>query len=159
MTNDELPDNLARALQALDGAAARSAAQLDEQRVATGVLERLRREPAVPAVPARRWRGVSLRVAAVAVVLVIGGVIAQRLAISPVGGRNDFAGLPVQLPADSLDSGQATELLAAVEQARAVPAGIADSATTTARTVMVDDLSETELRTLLRIMESSEATK
>ena len=78
---------------------------------------------------------------------------------TPVSGARDFAGLPVSLSTDSMDAGQATELLAVVEQLRAEPAGVPDSATTTAHTVSVEDLSETELRTLLRIMESSEEAK
>ena len=153
MTNDELPDNLARALKALDDHAARAASRLDPARVASGVLERLRTDPDVLVTPARRWNGGALRVAAAAILLVIGGVIGQRLAIRPVSrGVSDFAGLPVALSADSMDAGQVTELLAAVEQVRAAPAGVTDSAATMARTVSVDDLSETELRTLLRIM-------
>jgi hypothetical protein len=158
--NDELPDNLARMLQALDADAARAASRLDPARMAHGVLERLRTEPVAPDVPARRWTGGARHIAAAAIVLLIGGVIVQRLAITPAGGGvTVFTGLPVSLSADSMDAGQASDLLAAVEQARAVPAGGTDSATTAAHTVSVDDLNETELRTLLRIMESSEETK
>lgn len=152
MTDDELPDNLARALKALDDNAARAASRLDPARVASGVLERLRTDPDVLVTPARRWNGGALRVAAAAILLVIGGVIGQRLARPVSSGISDFAGLPVALSADSMDAGQATELLAAVEQVRAAPAGVTDSAAAMARTVSVDDLSETELRTLLRIM-------
>ena len=158
--NDELPDDLARALKALDGDAARAASRLDSARVASAVIERLRTEPAIAAAPVRRWHGGAVRIAAAAILLLVGGVIGQRLIIRPPSsGVSDFAGLPVVVSADSMDAGQATELLAAVEQVRAVPAGVTDSATSTASTVSVDDLNETELRTLLRIMESSEETK
>jgi len=162
MTNDELPDNLARALKALDDDAARTAARrIDEGRVAGAVIERLHRESADDAESApapRRRYGASLRVAAAAAVLAIGGAIAQRLAFSPANGPG-VVGLPVFLATDSLDAGQATELLAAVEQVRAMPVGGADSSVSTTRPVSVDDLSVTELRTLLRIMESPEETQ
>jgi len=137
MTTDELPDNLARALKALDDDAARAAARLDPTHVALGVLERLRTEPAVAEKPARRWSGASLRVAVAAMVLVIGGVIARQLAFTP-GADDDSAWVAIY--ADSI-----------VAAAQAT-----DSVVTVASAVTVDDLNETELRTLLRIMESSE---
>jgi hypothetical protein len=159
MTNDELPDNLARTLKVLEADAARAAARLDATRVAAGVLDRLRAEPVVTEAPARRWHGGALRIAAAAVVLVIGGMVAQRLGFTPVGGGRELAGLPMSVSADSMDEREATELLNAVEQVGAAPAGAADTAATANRAVSVDDLSEAELRTLLRIMESSEESK
>ena len=145
MTTDDMPDNLARALKALDDDAARAAARLDSTRVALGVLERLRSEPVVAAQP-RRWGGVTLRVAAAAVVLVLGGVIARRLAIAPGGATGDSAWVAIYT--DSI--------VAAAAQASRVPAENPDTVVTVASAVTVDDLNATELRTLLRIMESPE---
>jgi len=155
MTRDELPDNLARALQALDDDAARTAARhVDPERVAGAVLDQLRREPAAPApaapaAPARRWHGGTLRIAAAVVVLVIGGAIARRLAVDPVVTPEDTAW--VSIYTDSI--------VTAAAQASRVPAESPETTVTVASAVTMDDLSETELRTLLRIMESPEEAK
>jgi hypothetical protein len=147
--NDELPDDLARALKALDDDASRTAAQrLDPERVAGAVLEQLRREPAAPA-PVRRWHGGTLRVAAAAVVLVIGGAIAQRLVVRPVVPADDTAWLSIYT--DSI--------VTAAVQASRVPAESPETTVTVTSAVTMDDLSETELRALLRIMESPEESK
>lgn len=158
MTHDELPDHLARALKALDDQAAHAAARLDPARVASGVIARLAAE-AAPVPRVAPWRRGALRIAAAAVVVVLGGVLARRLVTGAAEGPAAVAvGLPVSLSADSLDAGQANELLAAVEQVRPAAAGVRDSAVATPATITVDDLNETELQTLLQIMESSEET-
>jgi len=153
MTNDELPDNLARALKALDDDAALTAARrVDPDRVASGVLERLRRESADEVVtpPAQRRRhGAALRVAAAVAVLAIGGVIAQRMAVKPGVPADDMSWLSMYT--DSI--------VTAAAQASRVPSESPETAVTLASAVTVDDLSETELRTLLQIMESSEETR
>lgn len=147
--NDELPDNLARAMKALDADASRAAERVNPDRVAERVIARLREAPAVEvAAPARRtW----IRVAA-ALLLLLTGALLGRYALGPqapvLNARTD---LPVQA-GDSLVVAQTDALLNAVEAVRTV-----STDTVEARTVVsVEDLNETELRALLQSMASSE---
>jgi len=138
---NELPDDLAKALAALDARAADAAARVDAERVAERVLGRLRTEPVV-ARPHRTWT--AMRIAAAIAVLVTGGVVAK---VALDGGRSAVvATLPVDVP-ESVSTQQAAAVLDAV-------AASADSAVVFSASVTVDDLSEAELRTLLQVMQS-----
>jgi hypothetical protein len=150
--SDELREPLAGALKALDERATRRAAAVDAARVAAHVLQRLREEPVIVMRP-RPWNLTALRVAAAVAVLVIGGAVAQRLLVGPRGSGMAM-GLPVVTSAeglvvDSTDATQETALLAAVDDARAAAHGALP-----ATTVLVEDLTEQELQTLLSTMEN-----
>lgn len=146
LKDDELPAELAAALRRLDTKAEKAAARVDAARVAGTVLKRLREEPAVTVVRPRRW-SVSLRAAAAVALLVAGGFIAQR---ATSGGSSTVLATPGPIDLLLADSAQRTALLAAVEQVQ-----WSDSMTTTSSTVLVEDLDETELETLLTSMESA----
>jgi hypothetical protein len=138
---NDLPEDLKRALDALDARAARAASGVDAGRVADRVLARLRTEPVEAAAP--RWR-TALRLAAAIAVLATGTVVVRVLT---EGARPAaVAALPMDLP-DSLSSAQAAALI------EAVAAG-SDSAGITAAAITVDDLDEAELRALLQAMQS-----
>jgi hypothetical protein len=140
----ELPDDLAKAMGALDARAARAAARVDAERVAARVLERLRSEPDVVG-PLRPWR--VLRIAAALALLVTGGVVVRRVM------RDDAvtvvrAALPVDVP-ESLSTRQVEAVFEAVA---AVPSDTAVIMTSAA--VSVEDLNEAELRALLQAMQT-----
>ncbi len=139
---NELPDDLRRALAALDARATKAAAQVDAERVAARVLQRLRSEPAPAATP-RHWR-TALRVAAAVVVLAAGTVLVRVLTDDRPGAP--VATLPLELP-ESLSTTQATALM------DAITAGT-DSAAAAPVTLTLDDLNEAELRALLQAMQS-----
>lgn len=148
---NELPDNVARALKALEADADRAAARVNTGRVADGVLKRLR-QPEVVEVrhPSRGW----LRIAAALVVLLGGAGLVRRLVEVP-DNASVAAGLPIQWQreADSLAPTEAQALLGAIDSLNIAPA----ESSITSR-VSLDDLSETELQALLRSMETSEGT-
>jgi len=138
---NELPDDLAKALDALDARAARAAARVDAGRVSARVLERLRTEPEVAA-PRRTWR--ILRVAAALAVLVTSGVLVRTITNDAPAG---VVILPVEMP-ESLSAGQAEAVLEAVAAVRS------DTGIVTTAVVSVEDLNEAELRALLQAMQS-----
>jgi len=135
---NELPDELARALAALDAQAARAAARVDPARTAAEVARRLR-EPASLTPWRPLWQLTLLRVAAALVLLVTGAVTARRLGWPFMR----VAALPVAAQPE-LTAGQLADLLTLVDASRTdtlVPA--------TLTTVTVDDLNEQELVSLL----------
>jgi hypothetical protein len=138
---NELPDNLARALQDLDARAARAAAKVDSAHVAEAVLKRL----GEPDVETRRpmWRLTGVRIAAALVLLAVSGVTARRIVI----GRH--ASLPLTVQADSMTAGDMDDVLKAVDDARVA------GHSAFAPAVSVDDLTEAELKALLAAMESA----
>ena len=141
---NEVPKELRGALDALEARAARAAGAVDAERVAAKVLERLRMEP-VEEIPARRWTWTGLRAAAAVFLLLGAGLVARQLALrAPV-----HVGLALPVISDSLDRQQAEAALGAVGQLRA-----GDTTATVGTTVLVDDLTETELRALLQAMQS-----
>jgi len=141
---NEVPQELRTALDALEARASRAAGRVDAERVAAGVLERLRTEPVVE-VPARRWTWTGLRVAAAVVLLVGAALVVRHNAARPPAD----VGLALPIVSDSLNSDQAEATLQAVGQLRA------NDTTTTTSTVLVDDLTESELRALLQAMQST----
>ncbi len=152
--NEELPPEIAAAWKALDERAAASAAQLDVERVAAGVLERLRREEAAPRFGVR-W--LTPRVLQVAVVVVV--VVAAAVVVALSMGRRPPATalrLPVGIPAmDSLSSTQLESVLQAageVEPLADTAASLSqavDSVAPLSWGVSLDDLSETQLEEVL----------
>ena len=142
---NELPGGIEKALDALDRDAAKRAAAVSADRVAARVLQRLKDEPDVQVVelhPRRRIL-VAMRAAAALVLLVVGGVVAQRLSRGPAAQ----ASLPVSVDVASLDSVQRTALLEAVEQARTATDSL------TPATVLVEELNAQELEQLLQTMD------
>ena len=143
---NEVPRELREALDALEVRAARAASTVDVERVAARVLERLRTEP-VDEVPVRRWTWTARRAAAAALMLVGGGLVARRMTMAPpvVASR----ALPVPA-AESLSTQQAEAALEAAGQVHS-----SDTTAIGSTTVLVDDLTEAELRALLRAMQST----
>jgi len=146
---NELPDDLARALDTLDARAERAAAQVDSGRVAHEVVRQLR-APALT-VPRPLWQLRTVRVAA-AVVLFAAVGVSVRLTVPGRGGAERSA-LPVGAQTELLDASQSEAVLRAVEEARAE-----DGAAAGASVVLVDDLNEQELQALLQGMEPSKGT-
>lgn len=143
---NELPDRIGEALERLDQDAARRAKSVDSQRVADAVLKRLRDEPQVTVLHPRRRMAVGLRMAAALAVLVIGGVLGRQF----VRGPALVTSIPVSVPDSVLaDSTQRAAVMRAIDEARTAP----DSMHATM--VLVEDLNETELQTLLATMESA----
>jgi hypothetical protein len=145
--SDELPPEVGSAWKALDAGAAERAARVDVERVTARVLERLRHE-GVEA-PRFRWMApATLRAAAAVVVLVAGAAIVRLTVWSPESVR-----LPVGIPAmDSLSSPQ----LEAVWEATGEVSSVVDSVSPAPTGVSLDDLSETQLETLLASMSGAE---
>jgi len=141
---NELPDDLAKALAALDARAATMAARVDASRVAARVTERLRAESA-PA-PRRGWTVVRI---AAALAILAAGAVATR-AVLRQERPAAVAALPVEVP-DSVSEQQAAAALDAMATG-------ADSATATAAVITVDDLNEAELQALLQTMQSEEGS-
>ncbi len=142
---NELPDDLARALQDLDARAARAAQKVDSAHVAEAVLKRL----GEPDVEMRRpmWRLAGVRIAAAVLLLAVSAVTARRIAI----GRH--TSLPLAVQTESLTTGELNDMLKAVDDAR-----VAGRAVFASAAVSVDDLSEPELKALLAAMESARET-
>ena len=141
---NELPDNLKRALKALDDRSAESAAKLDSARVAEAVVRRLR-DPAVSE-PRPFWQMRNVRIAAALAFLAATGVVIERATVrlKPV----ETAQLPVAEHLDSLDATQLSDLLDVVDDSSAAATVSAPASVT------VDDLNEQELQALLNRMES-----
>ena len=148
---DGLPEDLARALRALDARAARRAERVDPARVADRVLERLRSKPE----PARRVIRFPLpapriwvAAAAAAVVLAVGGVLARG------GGPAHSTSVPVAMQAlDSLSQSQLETVLAAAGEVRPVALEDYRSSSPT-----LDDLDEQQLRALLQAVQHVEGS-
>ena len=141
--NENLPEGLAKPLDALDRAAAKAAASVDPDRVAARVLQRLQDEPRVIVLRPRPRVATAMRIAAALALFVTGGVLARRLVDHPAA-----ATLPLTIDVATLDSAQRTALLEAVEQART---GTTDSLAPA--TVLVEDLNAQELEQLLQTMD------
>ncbi len=141
---NDVPDDLAKAMDALDARAARAASRVDAERVAARVLERLRTEPVVvrSAGPLRM-----LRIAAVLALLVTGGLVVRMLVDE--GPAAAVATLPVDVP-DTLTTNQVEAVF------EAVAAAPSDTAVVSTARVSVEDLNEAELRALLQAMQSDE---
>lgn len=148
--NDQLPPEIAGALRALDRDAAKSAASVDAERVASRVLARLREEPVTP-IRATRWNLRVLRIAAVLAILVAAGALARRIIVAPHGGAEvALSVIPASLDTASVDE---RALSAAVDEAHAAAGGVLP-----ATTVLVEDLNELELEALLTTMNSPEGS-
>ena len=147
--NDKLPDHIAEALGALDRDATRRAEAVDAQRVAARVLQRLKDEPVRVLRPRRVTMG-GLRIAAVLALLVIGGVVTQRLVFHD-RAAHALAVLPPPAPGTNpmLDASTQAEMLDAVDEARTAT----DSVAVPSTNVTVDDLNAQELQTLLNSMD------
>ncbi len=137
--NQELPERLAGAMRALEAQAAQRAARVSVERVAAGVVERLRREGRLE----RRvwWRTpTALRAAAAVVLLAAAGWTAVRLR---EGARPARLPLPV-IAMDSLSTGQLESVLEAAGHVRAANFGpLAPS------NGSLDSLSEQQLQKVL----------
>jgi hypothetical protein len=149
--NDELPRRLEAAVKALDVRVAERAGQVDVERVAARVLDRLRRGEA--ARPRRiLWMSpIALRAAAAVVVLAAAGVVVNLT----IDHRRPTASLrlPVAIPAmDSLSSGQLEAVLEATGDVRPV----ADSLVPALSGRSLDDLSDDQLQVLLASLSGAE---
>jgi hypothetical protein len=138
--NAETPDKLAAAVRALDARAAERAARVNADRVASRVLERLRREGALES---RSWwmSPAALRAAAAVVLLVAGGwtVSAIRQHSAQTAAR-----LPVSIPVDSLSAVQLEAVLRAAGEVRA-----ANFEPVTPSNGSLESLSEQQLQQVL----------
>ena len=139
--NAELPDKLSAAVRALDARAAARAARVSSDRVASRVLQRLRREGAVEA--RRIWwmRPAALRAAAAALLLVAAGWTVSVVRQHPV---QTAARLPVSIQVDSLSAGQLEAILEAAGEVRA-----ANVEAATPSNGSLDNLSEQQLQQVL----------
>jgi len=144
----ELPPEIGAAWKALEARTAERAARVDVERVAAGVLDRLRREGAEA--PRFRWMSpVALRAAAAVVVLVAAAAVVRLT----TGGRESAVRLPVGIPAmDSLSSRQ----LEAVWEAAGEVSSAADSVVPASLGGSLDDLSEAQLEVLLASLNGAE---
>ena len=139
--NEELPERLSAAVRALDARASAHAARVSADRVAAGVLARLRREGAVESRRVWWMRPATLRVAAAAVL-----VVAIGWGVSVVRERSTETALrlPVVIPGmDSLGAGQLESVLQAAGEVRAanfVPVSASNG---------LDSLSEQQLQQVL----------
>jgi hypothetical protein len=143
-----LPDDLRRALEALDARSARRARAVDPARIAQQVVARLRTEPIeMPADRRRHWTARPVaRAAAAAVLLLVGGVLVrQRLAEGPTA----TASLPVGVVAESALADDGGVVATAVDSLLVV-----NARDTAASIVSVEDLTVTELETLLSELSS-----
>ena len=145
---DELPPEIRAAFEALDERARDRAARVDVEAVAARVLERLRHEESP-----RRWLSPAVLRAAAVVTLVVaaGAVVTLVRRHEPSTALR----LPVSIPAmDSLSSTQLEAVLQAagdlqpVADSTAVPQAAENVAPVTLG-VSLDDLSESQLETLL----------
>ena len=150
---NDLPDDLERALRDLEAQAARRAAHVSPERVASRVLERLRAEPAGdagtgarPWAPSRRWLGV----AAAAVLVVTTVAVGVRLVRE--GGAGPVAVPLVARGLDSLDVSGLERVLRVTGEVRPSVVGPAQVLSSGAW----DDLSEAQLRAVLQAVQQSE---
>jgi hypothetical protein len=149
--NDELPPRLDAALQALDARLAERAGRVDVERVASRVVERLRRGEDVPVRRIMWMSPVALRAAAAVVVLFGAGVIVNLA--TDRSQQTASLQLPVAIPAmDSLNSRQLEAVLEATGELRSV----VDSQAPALSGRSYDDLSEEQLQTLLASLSDAE---
>ena len=136
--NAELPDKLSAAVRALDARAAARAARVSSDRVASRVLERLRREGAE-----RSWwmSPAALRAAAAVVLLVAAGWTVNAVRQHSV---QTVVRLPVSIPVDSLNAQQLEAVLKAAGEVRAANFG-----PVTPSNGSLDSLSEQQLQQVL----------
>lgn len=138
--NAELPERLSAAVRVLDARAAERSARVNPERVASRVLERLRREGALES---RSWwmSPAALRAAAAVVLLVAAGwtvsVVRQHSIQTAVR-------LPVSIPVDSLNAQQLEAVLQAAGEVRAANFG-----PVTPSNGSLDSLSEQQLQLVL----------
>jgi len=138
--NAELPERLSAAVRALDARAAERSARVSPDRVASRVLERLRREGAGE--PRIWWmHPTALRAAAAVVLLVAAGwtvsVVRQHSIQTAVR-------LPVSIPVDSLNAQQLEAVLQAAGEVRA-----ANFEPVASSNESLDNLSEQQLQQVL----------
>lgn len=143
--NDDLPDEIAKALGRLDDEATRRARKVHAARVADRVMQRLRDESAV-VVPIRPRFAMprAMRRAAAVAVLVIGGMTVRQVMTHRA---TETAGPWLSSAAESLDAAQQNAVLAAVDSTRF------EAAILPAPSVTVEDLSVQELETLLETLD------
>jgi len=148
---NELPDDMERALRALDADATRRAGRVDADAVASRVLARLRQEPApLPRVLPGRWALSSvpgwMRVTAVAamVVVVAGSLV---LGVFRSGGDRAQAVPVVAVGLDSLNARQLEALLRVTADVRPVATAVEPASGSW------DDLSEAQLRAVLQAVQ------
>lgn len=138
--NAELPERLSAAVRALDARAAGRSARVSSERVASRVLERLRREGALES---RSWwmSPAALRAAAAVLLLVGAGwmvsVVRQHSAQTAVR-------LPESIPVDSLSARQLEAVLQAAGEVRA-----ANFEPVTPSNGSLESLSEQQLQQVL----------
>lgn len=150
---NELPDELERALRALDAEATRRAARVDADAVASRVLARLREAAApahLPRVLPWRWAGspvpgwARLTAAAALVVVVAGSLV---LGVFRSGGDRAQAVPVVAVALDSLDTKQLEALLRVTADVRPV------ATTVELASRSWDELSESQLQAVLQAVQ------
>ncbi len=143
---EDLPNELARALDRLDARAERRAARLDAERVSAAVLKRLREEPEV-AVHRRFGAPALVRVAAGLAIVVTAGAVGARLL-----HHQSPEWLPVvdARTARTLAGTRADSLLKAVDHIQVLNAAVPVTSAS------VEELNTQQLRALLQAMQSSE---
>ncbi len=149
MNDEALPPALDAALEALNAQAARRAAQVNVERVAARVLERLRSGE----VERRRvlWMSPPALRAAAAVVVLVGAGLVMNLADHSRPAAS--LPLPASIPAmDSLSARQLEAVLDATAQLKAV----ADTEPPAPSGASLDDLTEDQLQTLLASLGGAE---
>jgi hypothetical protein len=151
--NDELPPEVARALKVLDERAAHDARGVAADRIAAGVVAALR-EPRAE-VPAPSWRKPALRAAAAVAAVLAGAAVLSSVRTTAPGPGARVASLPVAVDTalHALGDSATIVLLAMVDEVAADSAIFANG-----MPVLLDDLSELELRALLQAMESTEGS-
>ncbi|HWO89367.1 MAG TPA: hypothetical protein VNL98_09480 [Gemmatimonadales bacterium] len=149
LNDEQLTPELKRALEELIARAERAVAAVDSERVATRVVERLRAEP-----EQRRslaWSARTLALAAsVAVVVIAGATVREVLRQS--APASEKKALPLGVYADTLSVSQAEAILELVAE----PGSLNGNASPTSASVTIEDLTESELRTLLQVLEQTE---
>ena len=140
--NAELPGKLEAAVRALDARAAARSARVSPDRVASRVLERLRREGMVEAGQVWWLRPAALRAAAAVVLVVAAG---WTVSVMREHAGQTALRLPVTTAVDSLSTGQLEAVLQAVSEVRSgnfEPVAPSNEA--------LDSLSEEQLQQVLR---------
>jgi len=138
--NAETPERLSAAVRVLDARAAERSARVSPERVASRVLERLRREGALES---RSWwmSPAALRAAAAVVLLVAAG---WTVSVVRQHSTQTAVRLPVSIPVDSLNAQQLEAVLQAAGEVRAANFG-----PVTPSNGSLDSLSEQQLQLVL----------
>lgn len=145
---EDLPKELARALDRLDARAERRAAGVDAERVSAGVLRRLREEPEV-GVGRRFGAGTLVRVAAGLVLVVTAGVVGARL-VHHEGGARGWLPVVDARAARVLTTARADSLIKAADHIQVLNAAVSGASAS------VEELNTQQLRALLQAMQSSQ---